>query len=216
MAEMVFVANYLPISMTLHTGLGNAIVLEPGFQGDIPGNFAYLKRTQQKLAGLVVKKSKKEYDAEAMGGEAIVEMDITNHKKIPARLALGTGASIELNPGETKRAYGKPGKVKKVHGMSVVVVDAEVPVEKLMEIQGLDKSLQTPASAEEVKELGKRTIAEKVNLPPDEATFRFMVDTDELKLYDLRGAIAVLGLGVKSRSKKDLADALAEALYQKK
>lgn len=210
MPEVVYVENRRNTAMEIATGLGTREKLRPGFKGEILGNYDFLRKTQRSVGGLVVKETSKHREDEDPV-TTLMEMELTNLRKIPVDLVISQGSRTHLRPGETKLVRGNRSLINKFPGIKISVIRPELTEKEVEEMNDLVPSaLETFGSYEEaVVATADTSLAHKLNLPP--TVERFETKAESMSIYDLR-AIGEQ-LGIKGRDKHTLISKIIEKVY---
>jgi hypothetical protein len=215
------------VSLRLPDGSGGYVTLQPGETKLVYGEYEYFKRMpRQGITGLTVKAEPGvKVPASAKAHMDIHLCKITNHKKIPVRLATGVDHTyVQLAPGEAKECVARESIVKQVEGISCRRLEGPKPEEervvkvktrKSAKAEAAPKPVKsvTESEAEQVRAAGAtgklEDLRESCRMPATKK--EWMARSRNLGWHDIRGIAKAYGLRTKSR--EETRKKIAEIAY---
>lgn len=229
MSQVLSLTNKRKIPMVIPIGGGDHVELASEETKLVEGDYETFHNMTRSMNGLVVKVTQGEKTrlVEAAQKQDIVRATVTNHRKIPMLLDTGIGhKTIQIAPGETSQPVQlRVSVVKKMHGISVKVVD-EVKTEPPKAEQKKADEKKVEASKADEKKTEAPKVEEKKASKEDEALAKKRADLalpatlvewtihkEQMTWPDVRGICKELDIRTKSSSKEELLEEITKALY---
>lgn len=154
--QVIKLTNRKKITMNVPNGEGGLVELAPGETRLVQGDFEYFHRMPaQGMNGLDVKIAEGEKVRLLEGAKKLdhAKAVITNHKKIPMRLATGVGQkAIDIPAGETSPpTLVRLSVVKQMSGISVLVVEDDEPKKEEQPKKGDESKIDKKPADDEPK-----------------------------------------------------------------